>query len=275
MKKTIILVALLIFLTACTGLNSRSTTSGTPDGIKISFLELQPRDELRIGETFDIGLEIENKADCDVAGQVCIRDLFTSSISGVQDQCQEFELRKKDITADSKKIYFTDNVYNSAIGDLKSTIIATASYSCNVQLNPQLCIKSSIDDESFCKNRETLSQNTLGLKTAPITITQIDKLLIPQSNNVKMEVTLHLRKMSEGELEGPLGIALTYEGHGNLQCRNIDNLLWEEKDTEKIIKCEIPLNVKDVEDNPLIINLNYNYKNSETKQVQIIKEGDI
>jgi hypothetical protein len=275
MKKTMILVALLIFLTACSGINTRNTTSGTPDGIKISFLELQPRDELRIGETFDVGLELENKADCDIYGQICVRDLFTSSISGVQDQCQEFELRKKDITTDSKKVYFTDNSYNTAIGDLKSTIIATATYSCNIQLNPQLCVKSSIGDESLCKNMETLSQNTLGLKTAPITITQIDKLLIPQSNNVKMEVTLHLRKMSEGNIEGPLGIILNYEGYGNLQCRDLDKLKWEEKDTEKIIKCEIPLNVKDVEDNPLIINLNYNYKNSKTKQVQIIKEGDI
>src|SRR3989338_11656706 len=252
MKKTVFLVFVLIFLTACSGISQTSKPSGTPDGVRISFLDLQPRSELRVGETFDIGLELENTADCNVQGQVCVRDLFTSSISGVQDQCQEFELRKKDITADSKKIYFTDNVYNSAIGDLKSTIIATASYSCNVQLNPQLCIKSSIDDESFCKNRETLSQNTLGLKTAPITITQIDKLLIPQSNNVKMEVTLHLRKMSEGELEGPLGIALTYEGHGNLQCRDIDNLLWEEQATETLIKCAIPFNVQDVEDHPLI-----------------------
>jgi len=274
MNKTIFLAIVLIFLTACNGTN-QSTSSGTPDGVKISFLELQPRSELRIGETFDIGLELENRADCNVQGQICVRDLFTSSISGVQDQCQEFELSKKDITIDSKKFYFTDNAYNVEIGDLRSTIFATATYSCNIQLNPQLCIKPSIEDESFCKNRETLSQNTLGLKSAPITITQIEKLLIPQSNNIKMEVTLHLRKMAIGNIEGPLGISLNYEGYGSLQCRDLDKLEWEEKDTEKIIKCEIPLNVKDIEDNPLIINLNYNYKNSEQKQIQIIQEGDI
>ena len=275
MKKTVFLVFVLIFLTACSGISQTSKTSGTPDGVRISFLDLQPRSELRVGETFDIGLELENTADCNVQGQVCVRDLFASSISGVQDQCQEFDLRKKDITTDSKKFYFTDNVYDTNLGNLRSTIIADASYSCHIELNPQLCVKSSIDDESLCKNRETLSQNTLGLKTAPVTITQIEKLLIPQSNSIKMEITLHLRKMANGNLQGPLGIILNYEGYGNLRCRDLENLEWDDRDTEKIIKCEISLNVRDVEDNPLIISIYYNYQNSEQKQIQIMQEGDV
>jgi len=275
MKKTVFLVFVLIFLTACSGISQTSKTSGTPDGVRISFLDLQPRSELRVGETFDIGLELENTADCNVQGQVCVRDLFASSISGVQDQCQEFDLRKKDITTDSKKFYFTDNVYDTNLGNLRSTIIADASYSCHIELNPQLCVKSSIDDESLCKNRETLSQNTLGLKTAPVTITQIEKLLIPQSNSIKMEITLHLRKMANGNLQGPLGIILNYEGYGNLRCRDLENLEWDDRDTEKIIKCEISLNVGDVEDNPLIISIDYNYQNSEQKQIQIMQEGDV
>jgi len=275
MKKTVFLVFVLIFLTACSGISQTSKTSGTPDGVRISFLDLQPRSELRVGETFDIGLELENTADCNVQGQVCVRDLFASSISGVRDQCKEFDLRKKDITTDSKKFYFTDNVYDTNLGNLRSTIIADASYSCHIELNPQLCVKSSIDDESLCKNRETLSQNTLGLKTAPVTITQIEKLLIPQSNSIKMEITLHLRKMANGNLQGPLGIILNYEGYGNLRCRDLENLEWDDRDTEKIIKCEISLNVRDVEDNPLIISIDYNYQNSEQKQIQIMQEGDV
>ena len=115
----------------------------------------------------------------------------------------------------------------------------------------------------------------MGLKTAPVTITQIEKLLIPQSNSIKMEITLHLRKMANGNLQGPLGIILNYEGYGNLRCRDLENLEWDDRDTEKIIKCEISLNVRDVEDNPLIISIDYNYQNSEQKQIQIMQEGDV
>ena len=273
MKKIILIAFLLIFLTACG--SSNQTGLGKPDGLHITYLESQPRSELRENEFFDIGLNLENKAECDIQGEVCIRDTLAGSISGVEDDCQSFELRKIDNQViDSERIYFTDNVYEDVSGNLNSNIVARAEYSCSIQLTPQLCIKPNLEDESTCKTRETLTSSTLGLRPAPITVTSLDKTLIPQRDGVKLEVAIHLKKMAEGSSDN-FNIALEYEGYGLLNCRNLDRLEFK-TNTENIINCEIPLNVGDIEDNPLKIVLNYAYETSKSKKINIIKEeGDI
>lgn len=274
MKKIIIILALLILTTACSGISQQSGKgSGTPDGLHITFLESQPRSELREREYFDIGLKLENKAECDIKGELCVRDTLASSISGIQDNCQSFELRKKENNIiDSQNIYFQDNVYESIVGDLIPTIIAKAQYSCSIQLTPQVCVKPNLEDESICKTKETLSTSTLGLRSAPITVSSIDKLIIPQRDGIKLEVKIHLKKMSKGESEN-FNINVEYEGYGLLSCRDLDRLDFK-KNTENIINCEMPLNVEDIEDNPLKITLDYIYENSNSKQIKIIKEGD-
>src|SRR3989344_9401297 len=164
MKKIIIIIALL-FLTACSSINQQGSSSGTPDGIHISFLELQPRAELREGELFDIGLKLENRAECNIEGELCIRDTLTDSISGVEDDCQSFKLLKKEGgIIDSNNFYFQDNSYEIGTGSLSTNIIANAQYSCSIQLNPQVCIKPNLEDEKICKTKEILSSNTLGLR---------------------------------------------------------------------------------------------------------------
>ena len=272
MKKIIIIAIFLIFLTACST-SQQGRGSGTPDGLHITFLEFQPRSELRQNEYFDVGLKLENKAECDIEGDVCIRDTLAPSISGVQSDCQQFELRKKEGNIiDSQNIYFQDNVYESTVGDLTSTITAKAQYSCSIQLTPQVCVKPNLEDEKTCKTRETLSQSTLGLKSAPITVSSIDKQLIPQREGINLEVAIHLKKMSEGSSDN-FNINVEYEGYGSLTCRNIDRLDFK-TNTENVINCGISLNVADIEENPLIITLNYIYENTAQKQIKIIKEGD-
>ncbi len=271
--KKITIIFLLIFITACSGQTQQGTGSGNPDGLHINFLELQPRSELRENEYFDIGLRLENKAECDIQGDICIRDTLAQSISGVQDNCQSFELRKKeDSIIDSDTIYFQDNVYESVVGDLNTNLIAKAQYSCSIQLTPQVCIKPDLEDEDICKTRETLTQSTLGLKQAPITVTSINKLLIPQRDGIRLELEIHLRKMAEGKSDN-FNINLEYEGYGKLNCRDLDRLNFK-TNTENIINCEIPLNVMDIEENPLKIMLSYTYETTKSKQIKIIKEGD-
>src|SRR3989344_102792 len=275
MKKIIIILiaSVLIFLTACSTSLKQGKGSGIPDGLHITFLESQPRPELRQNEYFDVGLKMENKAECDIQGDICIRDTLAPSISGINDDCQSFELRKKeDNVIDSQNIYFQDNVYESAVGDLTSTIIVKSQYSCSIQLTPQVCVKPNLDDEKTCKTRETLSSSTIGFKSAPITVTSIDKQLIPQRDGTKLEAAIHLRKMPEGDSDANnFGISIEYEGYGLLTCRNLDRLNFKTS-TENVINCEIPLNVADIEENPLIITLNYIYETQQSKQIKIVKE---
>jgi len=272
-KRFLMIIALsFIFLTACSSVN-QNKGSGTPNGLRMSFIEFQPRSELKEKEYFDIGLKLENMAECDISGDICIRDTLSESFSGVEDSCQSFQLRKKDGSIiDSKNIYFGDNSYESISGDLASTIMAKAEYSCSLQLTPQLCVKPDFEDEKTCRTRETLQSSTLGLKTAPITVTSIDKTIVPQKDSIKLEVAIHLRKMSEGSSNN-FNIYAEYEGYGPLNCRNLDRLNFK-TNTENVINCEIQLNVQDIEENPLKIVLNYIYEDSISKQIKIIKEGD-
>jgi len=271
--KLIIVFVILMILTACST-NNGGNGSGTPDGLHISFMEFQPRNELRQNEFFDIGLNLENRAECGIKGELCIRDTLAESISGVQDECQTFELRKKEGgLVDSKKFYFTDNVYESAAGDLTSTIIARAQYSCSIQITPQLCVKPNLEEENVCKTKETIGASTLGLKPAPITVTSIEKTLIPQKDSTKLDVAIHVKKMPEGS---PIhfNVNVEYEGYGPMECRNLERLDFR-TNTESIINCEISLNVGDVEDNPLKISMNYVYETSASKGITLIKEeGD-
>src|SRR3989344_244045 len=274
MKKIIIVLfaVFLVFLVACST-TQQGKGSGTPDGLKMSFIEFQPRSELKQSEYFDIGLKLENKAECDINGEICVRDTFAESLSGVQNDCMSFQLRKKEGNIiDSENIYFSDNSYVNPSGDLTSTIIAKAGYSCSIQLTPQLCVKPDLEDEKTCKIRETLQASTLGLKSAPITVTSIDKVLIPQKDGIKLEVAIHLKKMQKGSSEN-FNIYAEYEGYGPLNCRNLDRLNFK-TNTENVINCDIQLNVQDIEENPLKIVLNYIYEDSISKQIKIIKEGD-
>ena len=272
MRKIIMTLLLLIFLTACSTAQ-QGRGSGTPDGLHILFIEFQPRSELKQDEYFDIGLKLENRAECQVEGEVCIRDTFAESISGVRNDCQSFELMEKDGgIIDTENIYFQDNVYTNPSADLKSTIIAKAMYSCSIQLTPQICVKPDLEDEKTCKIRETLSQSTLGLKQAPITVASIDKTLIPQKDGINLEVAIHLRKMNEGSPRD-FNINVEYEGYGPLACRDADRLDFS-TNTENIINCKIPTNVQDIEENPLRIILSYVYEITASKQIKIIKEGD-
>lgn len=261
-----------MFLTACSGVSQQGGT-GTPDGLHITFLESQPRENLKENEIFDVGLKLENKAECDIKGEICIRDIRAESISGVQDSCQSFELRKKeDNNIDSENIYFQDNSYTSLSGDINTNIITKAEYSCSIQLTPQVCVKPNIEDEDICKTKEKIS-STLGLKKAPITVSSIDKILIPQRDGMRLEVAINLKKMSEGESNN-FNIGVEYEGHGILNCRNLDRLDFK-KNTENIINCEIPVDIVDIEENPLKITLNYIYETTKSKQINVIKEeGD-
>ena len=274
MKKIITILILLVFLTACNSLTQQGKSTGTPQGLEITFLEFQPREEIRQNEYFDVGLNLINNAECDIAGEICIRDSLAESISGIEDSCQSFSLRKKENNqVDSREVYFTDNVYASISGNLISNIITRAEYSCSIQLVPQVCVKPDIGEENLCKTRETLSSSTLGLKSAPITVTSIDKLLIKQRDGMKLETVIHLRKMSEGGSES-FSINVEYEGHGQLNCKNLDRISFK-TNTENVINCEIPINVGDIEENPLRIDLTYLYETSKSKEVRITKEeGD-
>ncbi len=287
MKKVIVLIFLvLLFISGCQGTNKTGLGS-EPNGLDIKFLNLQPRDNLKEDESFNIGLELTNNAECDINnGEICVEDTLSGSWGGVEKRCASFNLNKVEVVNNRIRLDkivirdFRDFVYSNLERDLYTNIIAKAVYNCNVVLGPQLCVKSQIEDESEdCKAEETIGGNTLGFRVAPVSIYQIDKSLVPEYDGVRLNVALHLKKMSEGNLvdeEGSMSLKINveYQGYGELICDEVEEgvYYWKDDDTEKIINCNRLLENIDYVENPLRIELDYNYEATKSKYVQIINK---
>ena len=301
MRKTILILFLLfaglIFVISCQGGGpgfpgsgngkGGSYFGGTPNGLEIKFLNLQPPDILREGQDFTVALELTNNGQCDAIGQICVRDALSDIFGGIQDNCQEMNLKAIEningqIVKDSRTFYFRGNSYNNIGRELSTQILAKTSYKCEFVSGPQLCVKSVIgENENLCKSIESISGKELKARSAPITISKVDKELVPEANGVRLIATITLSKMSKGQLKAekevdftkgsPMFISVEYSGFGEMKCSELEgNLLyWKSKDTSKIVQCELELGKIDLIQNPLNIKLAYDYEITEVKQITI------
>ncbi len=307
MRKIILFLLLLglIFILGCQGQDSggdggfpgfgggKKSTSyfgGKADGLEIKFLNLQPPEILREEQDFTIGLELVNNGQCDVNGQLCVRDALSDVFGGVQDSCQDINLKAIEdvngqIIKDSRNLYFRTNSYHDIGRELNTQILAKAVYHCDFVSGPQLCVKPVIEEnENLCKSMESISGKELKARSAPITISKVDKEIVPESNGVRLIATITLNKMSKGQASfgtdsgnadfnkgSPIFIGVEYQGFGEMRCNGLEGniLYWKSKDTNKIVQCELELEQIDLIENPLNIKLAYDYEVTETKQVTI------
>ena len=272
---------------------SSSYFGGNPDGISIKFLNLQPPDVLREGQDFTVALEIVNNAQCSTSGQICVRDALSDIFGGLQDNCQDINLKGVEnvngqIIKDSKILFFRGNSYADIKRELNTQIIAKAVYSCEIISGPQLCIKPLIgENENLCKSTESISGKSLKAKSAPITITKVDKEIIPEQGGIRLLATITLTKMSKGQLKtdignfdadkgSPLSMSVEYAGFGEMKCNSLDGntLYWKPKDATKTVQCELELGQIDLIENPLNIGLSYDYEVTESKQITIKQRFD-
>lgn len=278
MKKIILLIMLVIFITGCT---QSGTTSGTPDGLHITFIQPNEGDEIDEDSEFYVALEVDNRADFEIQGSLCLSDTYGGTRSAVQDDCTF-------ITVDENSKYqdlnpfgpysYTDVVSGENV--LKATLVAEVEYPNSFVVTPIVCVRPfNLDNEGEeeCKGKETLTVSTAGFVSAPITVSKIIKELKPSSNigGVKANLNIYLKKMSEGRLEGPLNIYLDY-GEGETKCKDLDKFEWDEGDTEKIINCEILIETmtQELVENQLIISLDYNYYQKETISINLVNSDE-
>ncbi|MCD4666442.1 hypothetical protein K8R47_01380 [archaeon] len=281
MKKVLILlIFLVLFVYGCSP-GGRGLATG-PEGLDITFLDLQPPGEVREDQQFNIGLNLINNAECDISGEICVKGTLTG-FEGLTEDCKPFNLAKAEeknnvADFDSDQLYFTSIGYSGLTRDLSTTVIAEANYNCHVVMGPQLCIKSVLgEDEQECPSTETISWNRLNSKVAPVTVTKVVKTLSPESSGVRLDATITLKKMRAGEIvsefdEGDyVNIDVSLGGYGILDCDDVESnvLEWDDDDTEKVINCNIFLGQVDYLEIPLDIDLDYNYLTKQTKQINI------
>ena len=173
---------------------------------------------------------------------------------------------------------FTGDPYENLERDISTSIEAQAKYHCGITIDPLICVRDDSEEtKKMCKDIETVSGKYPGLKTAPITVTKVEKDFDPYTGTLRLDI--YLDDMN-GELMGDtvneyeeqgFPVSLEYGSYGALDCSNIeDGIYYWKSDTENIIKCEISLSsVNDVEENFLKINLDYMYSIKESKSVMV------
>jgi len=212
MKKHYLILTffVLLIINGCAGLTSRTGSdgplTGSPNGVEIKFLPEQPPLELFEGSDVIVGLELENNAACDAIGSVCINDLAPSSRGGVIEPiCNSLNIAGAR-TENNKPSIEKDEFYTripSYTGidrpeGLPVTLEAIATYNCKIIAGPQLCVKSTIGQDTSCPNAETITGTRLRASVGPITITEIKKTFAPESGGVRLVTDITLSKMNQG-----------------------------------------------------------------------------
>ena len=308
MKKTLLFIIVLLFITGCNGISRSSSSNvlgGEADGVRIEFLapeKIFGDYHVEEGKPFDVIIELENNAECDVNGNLKIRDF--ENINGIPDADRQFSLPKNDaerLRPYTDEIFFGGNNYDNVEKYLASaTLEATVTYGCRIVISPQLCVRPKDEDESSCDIEETISGKVGGLKTAPITVTKIKKKY--NYNTKKLSVEIYLDKMGDnvngvigygkpvsymddidGERKYGVPITVSYGSYGFMDCDHMDNYfyVWQYADnqlqqgkTENVIKCDIYLsNINYVEKNDLTIEMEYYFELKRAMDV-VIKQDE-
>ena len=295
MKKEHFILLILILTIFITGCNGSSFLGSGPNGVQILFI--QPESTITSrgideGSSVPIELELTNYAECNIIGTLCVKDTLSDVYGGISEQCkninfEESRTNNNKLELDKQTYIFTSQPYTNLFKDQETNLQATAKYSCDIIVGPKrVCTQSPFEnDETKCKNFETISGSALSSRVAPITVGSIDKqLFLSGDNDIKLKTAITFKKMSKGKVSiqnenqesnlkgNPIKIDVDYAG-SQMTCTGRDYkdgiLSWKSSDTEKIINCEILLNTRELQENPLNIRLDYIYEITESKLIKI------
>ena len=289
MKKILILLSIILFISACVNFPGLSG-SGGKEGIIFDFIEnMPPTTSLYEEQSFKVGLNIANYATIPVKTQVCISDTPGDAFGGIPSSVCEFvEMRKAEegdkIIPDEKEVYFPTKTgiysYSNIEGDMTTNIIAEVSYPYETQASAQLCIKTdqNIKTPIACEMSENLKLSYL--YDAPIKITSLKKDIFPRSDDeIEVMLNMDIQNSGSGEvlnfkdayipLTANKDVLLDYSIElvgltSDFKCTPLESGKILLKQNRKTLICSATLNKRDLGQeyltNPLKIRIKYAYK---------------
>jgi hypothetical protein len=296
----VFLLGVMIFLNGCTTTDDGGKIASAKGAI-LSFIPGSPPSELDEGDSVDVGVKVENEADVPINGRLCVWGLSTAYGGFVEEQCDDFVLAGMlldgtKVSKASKEFHFQSlEGYNVRDREyIKPTIIARATYSCELTAGPQICVKKMLGEkDEECSRTEVFTGKNLYSKNAPITLTRTEKQISTRTDGVMLNVMLTLKKNADGYVVNSLDdaeeslkyfadIGVSYSGYGEMECTSdgikIENgkLEWKKDQNEKIIKCKKLLtNVGSLEKEYINLRLRYFYRVDKTTSITVnnVKEG--
>ena len=299
------ILLLIIILIGCTNTNKEVLNidyrSGT-DSITMSFVKGLPPEKIFVGETFTLGIDLENKGASDIIGGIIILSGYESKqFNFPEGNAKNFELKGKSqyqSTGEKAPITFqiTSLCYpemaSNELNSAKISLRATACYSYSTTSPATVCIdtnqlSSSSVQEKICDASKTIAIS--GGQGGPIEITKIEPTMIPIEGGVKARFAIYLKNSNSKGLvysstavgshcEDPTlsnKVSVNVELSGMKMSCNVDELkLVMGRDTP--IYCEKLLNdLGGVYEANMVITTSYAYSQDVSREITISKPSGV
>lgn len=271
------------------------------DVIDMNFVTNQPPQEIYEGQSFRVGLNIDNYATAKKDVFFCIFDELGGYFNGIPaDTCQTVSLESAELSGDNivpskKRIYLPGEeetyVYNNIKGTVSTSIFAELNYQHKTTATSQICVKRDLETEVKDEKCNEKTQDTVENTDGPLRISNLEKTFVPLGKN-KVSVLLKFDVGNVGSGKVKNRNAINNNNKENLDpivdftvnllgktkdfdCTPITNGKFSLKENQKTIKCQTTIDMEDsFQMIPLEISLNYGYSISKsTSSINIIGKG--
>ncbi len=281
---TIILIVLVI--SGCTqlptlpnlNLGQKEKQVVESKGLSIKFREGQPPlDEIFAGKNFKVAVDIVNNDLEDISGTLALSDTPSdefSSLEGKEQQSfalQPAELIENKVIPSKETVVFGPFQYEESkvFPGMMTSFIIELITNHKTLVTSQICIKSESSQQSRCQNKETITSLGSQAKYSPVTVTKIEKIVVPQEEGLlNLNLKIFIKNIGKGKInnEGEIinSFKVNLQGANNLECSNPSKLSL--KDGEKVIICNADLSLYDeiFRQDVIEISFDYPYKLIET-----------
>ena len=246
-------------------------------GLSIQFKDSQPPlDEIYAGKNFKVSLDVTNNDPTDISGTISLSDTPSdeySSLKGKEQQSfalQPAEVIENKVIPTKEILTFGPFQYDNSkvFQGMLTNFIVELSTNHKTSITSQVCIKGS-SQESKCPNKETITNLGNQAKYSPVTITKIEKNVVPQEEGLlNLNLKIYLKNTGKGKIdnedESISNFKVSMQGSANLDCINLNKISL--KDGEKVIICNTDLSISDevFRQDVLEIYFEYPYKIIET-----------
>lgn len=270
------------------------------DVINMNFLTNQPPQQLYEGQSFRVGLNIDNYAAEEKEIFLCIFDELGDYFNGIPaNTCQTIKLERSDISGDTiipskKRVYLPGEeetyVYENVKGSMNTGMFAELNYQHKTTATSQICIKRDLEVDVKDEKCKETTQESVENTDGPLKISSLGKTIVPLGKN-KVSVMLELTITNSGSGEVKNKKAVKTKENLDPMVGIIVNLLGKTKDFEcdqtvggkisfkvnqKTIKCQTTIDMEEPYIMvPVEITLDYGYSISKsTSSISILdKEG--
>lgn len=250
-------------------------------GLLIKFRENQPPlNEIYAGKDFKISMELSNNDPSESSGTIYLSDTPSDDFSSLRGREQQsfslppaevLENQANKLVPSSDVVAFGPYQYDptKVFSGMVTNFIIEITANHKVTVPAQICVTSSASQQSRCPNKETITNFGSNAKYSPVTISKIEKTLIPEENGLaSLILKIYIANLGKGKIDNNdqslNSFKVNLQGSSNLDCAKSNKISL--KEGEKVIVCTADVSISDelFRQDILEIDFDYPYKIIET-----------